>query len=385
MIKWLFLCFITCVGFAAEPVKKSICLNMIVRDEAPVIARCLQSIKPLIDYWVIVDTGSKDGTQKVIKEFMSDVPGELHEQTWVNFGHNRNEALKLAKGKGDYVLFIDADEELEGGFDKNQLDGAVYLATTRTARNPPLTFLRTLLINNHLDWSWNGILHEKLTCVQETPILSLQGVVVSAESKDGHRSQDPQKYLKDAYTLEKALIDEPNNADYAYYLAQSYYNADKLQLALDAYQKRAKMDGWDQHTFWSKYISGQLQERLGMDFEIFVKSYCDAFHFRPTRAEPLCRLALHYYNQKNYILGYALAQLGMAMPVPADIVYVEGWIYSYGLLGVFANCAMELGKSEEASIAYGKFAEINDAPDFLRKQALSTKKFLDEKKQVVKK
>ena len=42
---------------------QTICLNMIVRNEAPVIRRCLDSVMPIIDSWVIVDTGSTDGTQ----------------------------------------------------------------------------------------------------------------------------------------------------------------------------------------------------------------------------------------------------------------------------------------------------------------------------------
>src|SRR5579885_2975943 len=91
----------------------TICLNMIVKDESQVIKRCLNSIKSLIHYWVIVDTGSTDGTQEIVREFLSDIPGELHERPWVNFGYNRNEALNLARGKGDYFLFIDADDRLK--------------------------------------------------------------------------------------------------------------------------------------------------------------------------------------------------------------------------------------------------------------------------------
>ena len=45
---------------------QTICLNMIVRNEAPVIRRCLVSLLPIIDYWVVVDTGSTDGTQDVV-------------------------------------------------------------------------------------------------------------------------------------------------------------------------------------------------------------------------------------------------------------------------------------------------------------------------------
>src|SRR5476651_1672927 len=89
---------------ASQPTakKKTICLNMIVKNESQVIEKCLASVKPLIDYWVIVDTGSDDDTKEKIKAFMQGIPGELHEKPWVNFAHNRNEALTLVKNKGDY-------------------------------------------------------------------------------------------------------------------------------------------------------------------------------------------------------------------------------------------------------------------------------------------
>ena len=90
---------------------KKICLNMIVKNESAVIQRCLESIKHLIDYWVIVDTGSTDGTQEKILSYMEDIPGELHERPWKDFASNRNQVLELSRGKGDYLLFIDADEK----------------------------------------------------------------------------------------------------------------------------------------------------------------------------------------------------------------------------------------------------------------------------------
>jgi glycosyltransferase involved in cell wall biosynthesis len=81
---------------------------MIVKDEAKVIEKCLSSVKPLIDYWAIVDTGSSDNTKQLIDKMIAGIPGEFHERPWVNFAHNRNEALEFTKNKGDYVLFIDA-------------------------------------------------------------------------------------------------------------------------------------------------------------------------------------------------------------------------------------------------------------------------------------
>ena len=86
---------------------------MIVKNEAPVIRRCLNSVLPIIDRWVIVDTGSGDGTQEVIREHLRNVPGALFERPWRDFASNRSEALELARPNGDYTLIIDADDELK--------------------------------------------------------------------------------------------------------------------------------------------------------------------------------------------------------------------------------------------------------------------------------
>jgi glycosyltransferase involved in cell wall biosynthesis len=73
----------------------SIGLCMIVKDEAAVIERCLATIRPHIDHWTIVDSGSTDGTQKIIRAILDDLPGDLHERPWYDFGTNRTEALEL--------------------------------------------------------------------------------------------------------------------------------------------------------------------------------------------------------------------------------------------------------------------------------------------------
>ena len=136
--------------------QQKVCLNMIVKDESLVIRRCLESVKPLIDYWVIVDTGSKDGTQEIIKEFMADIPGELHERPWVNFSHNRNEALSLAKGKSDYVFFIDADDKvvISPDFIRPTLNKDVY---SIKIQHGDYVHFRPQLVNNNLDWKWIGL------------------------------------------------------------------------------------------------------------------------------------------------------------------------------------------------------------------------------------
>ena len=51
--------------------KKTICLNMIVKNEAHIISETFDNLLKHIPltYWVISDTGSTDGTQQLIKDY----------------------------------------------------------------------------------------------------------------------------------------------------------------------------------------------------------------------------------------------------------------------------------------------------------------------------
>ena len=200
--------------------RASVCLNMIVKNEAKVIARCLKAVRPLIDHWVIVDTGSTDGTQDVIRESMLGVPGELHERPWRNFGANRSEALELARGKADFTLIVDADEVLDvaADFAPPVLTHDAYQLKTELRE---LAYYRTELVRSSLPWRWQGVLHEYLECPAPFTQAKLEGIVNHPHT-DGCALADPQKYAKDAVLLEEALRVEPNNQRYRIYLAQSY-------------------------------------------------------------------------------------------------------------------------------------------------------------------
>lgn len=88
----------------------SICLNMIVKNESAIIAATLQNIIQHIPIscWVISDTGSADNTCDIIRQFFDEagINGELYQDEWVDFAHNRNLALQRCHGKSDYVFFL---------------------------------------------------------------------------------------------------------------------------------------------------------------------------------------------------------------------------------------------------------------------------------------
>src|SRR5437016_3249348 len=86
-----------------------ICLVMVVRDQGPLLRRCIESVTQLIDYWVICNAGSADETRGILEECLKGIPGEVHEVAWVDAGRNRTEALSLANGKAEYHLLLEPD------------------------------------------------------------------------------------------------------------------------------------------------------------------------------------------------------------------------------------------------------------------------------------
>lgn len=331
----------------AEAKQNTVCLNMIVKNESEVIKRCLTSVLPIIDYWVIVDTGSTDGTQEIIKNFMktNGIPGELHERPWVDFSHNRNEALSLAQNKGDYVLFIDADEYLvyDDDFKLPTLNKDYFYINISHSGS---IYGRIHLINNHLDWKWVGVLHEVLNPPASRSYATLEKVV-NMYTTEGARSKDPMKYQKDAEVLEAALKDDPNNTRYVFYLAQSYRDAGLYSQALQNYEKRLEMGGWDQELFWSKLQIGYLKEMLNMPAESIIESYLQAFQYRKTRIEPLYHIAHLFRQNGDYKSGYLSAKIAQTIPVSQDVLFLQQWMYDYGIQLELSICAYWIEKYEE--------------------------------------
>ncbi len=365
MKKFSFLTFFVLLFFIFKVetsfAKQTICLNMIVKNESKVIKRCLESVKPLIDYWVIVDTGSTDGTQGIIKEFMKEIPGILEEDEWVNFEYNRNRALKFAKDKADYLLFMDAHDELgySKDFVKPYLDKDFYYFEMKYGGSK---FYRVNVIKSALDWEWQGVLHEYVHSPMAQTSDIFEGII-NLVKIEGCRSQDPQKYQKDTEILEKALLAEPNNERYVFYLAQSYRDSLENELAIKNYEKRVSMRGWDQEVFISLYQIAKLQEILEMDPKIFIESYYKAYCFRPTRIEPLYHLANYYRRNEEYYLGYTICKLALHQQKSDDMLFVNEWMYEYGILLELSICAYWVEKYSECMSISEKLLNTEDLPE----------------------
>ena len=318
--------------------KKTICLNMIVKNESAIIRDTLENIithVPL-DYYVISDTGSDDNTADIIKQFFDEkgIQGEIHHDEWVNFAHNRNCALQHAQGKTDYVLIFDADDRFEGNFVlPEELTSDRYyfrMANSVTGAN---VYFRTLMFRNDGSFYWRGVLHEFVEQRKKTVVeQKIFGDYYVISGRFGARSNNPQKYFQDAQVLEKAFYspeDEDLKDRYAFYTAQSYRDADMPEKAIEWYSKRANLGGWYEEVYYSLLQIALLKIELNAPLDEVQNLLLAAYEYRPQRAESLYHLARQLRLHDKIKLAYIYASAAVSIPLTKDILFVNHSVYEW--------------------------------------------------------
>ena len=168
---------------------------------------------------MIVDTGSPDNTQNVIRKHMANlgIGGELYERPWHDFGHNRTEALTLAQGHGDYIWVIDADDLVVGTPDFSGLTADVYLVTPAPGRR--LHLLARQLFRDGKPWRYKGVVHEYAECDEAAyDEQRIEGDYYIESRRLGGRNKDPEKYARDRDLLLAEVERNPEDARSVFYL-----------------------------------------------------------------------------------------------------------------------------------------------------------------------
>jgi hypothetical protein len=323
-----------------------VCLSMIVKNETHIIHECFNSVYPHIDYWVIVDTGSTDGTQDLIRKFFEEkgIPGELHERPWVNFGHNRSEALALCDGKADYAWMIDADDRIVGKFKypngKNLTADSYALKCGREN----CIWWRNQIFKTGIGWKYIGVLHEYAHCEKQPLLQAKLDGDYSLEARTlGHRNVNVtpiEKYSKDALVLEEALKTDPNNSRNQFYLAQSYFDSQQWDKAIAAYYKRVELGGWEEECYYSLFRIALCEISKESPWTTVQQKFLDSYDYRPCRAEPLHAIARFLRMNGRPRAAYLFAKEAARIPYPQhDILFVDNNVYHWMALDELCSTA----------------------------------------------
>jgi GR25 family glycosyltransferase involved in LPS biosynthesis len=285
--------------------RSTICLNMIVKNEAHVILETLNNLTSVIsfDYWVISDTGSTDNTKEIIQTFFKEknIPGELVEHEWKDFGYNRTKALECAFNKTDYLFVFDADDSIVG---KLVIPKILVNDRYDFLFGSGFTYLRPLLVNNRIKWKYVGVLHEYLSSEFVETYSVLNGDYYIHSGKTGDRNKDPDKYYKDAIVIQNAFEKEQDyglKTRYAFYCAQSYRDAGYTEETLQWYLKCVEMNGWAQEKFFSCIMIGNIYKEK-KDMNNAYKFWLKTVEYDSERMDGVIIASNNMVTSGNYIM-----------------------------------------------------------------------------------
>ena len=321
--------------------KVTLCLNMIVRNESKIITRLLTSVLPIIDTYLICDTGSTDDTPYIIKTFFDshNIPGEVITEPFKNFGYNRTFALKAAHRKATYALLLDADMifKIEPTFNKQTLTKDAYMIIQKGGG---LNYHNTRLIRLDIDAKCVGPTHEYYDLPPGHQNDKLDSIWIDDIGDGGSKAN---KFERDIKLLKEGIVEEPNNGRYYFYLANSYFNTGRNSESIPYYKKRIELGGWVEEIFYSHLNLGHAYMKTGQDGEA-IFAWMNGYNHHTSRSETIYEICKYYREKGKNKLAMAFCKLGMDIPYPENDslfihkdVYETGFDYELSILGYYNN------------------------------------------------
>jgi tetratricopeptide (TPR) repeat protein len=280
----------------------TLCLNMIVKNESKIITRLLDSVLPIIDCYCICDTGSTDNTIELIQDFCNkrNIPGKIVNEPFKNFAHNRNFALQACVGMSDYVLLLDADMILKvNNFDKKSLLKNDFYYVLQGSES--FYYQNTRILKNNGLFKYVCVTHEYIDSPPNSTSSQIEkDKMFISDIGDGGSKND--KYERDIRLLTEAITLEPDNQRYHFYLANSYHDCGKFEDAIETYNKRIKLGGWDQEVWYSHYRVGLCYKNLNK-MDQAICAWMNGYNYSQIRVENLYEIIHHYRNTSKHKLA----------------------------------------------------------------------------------
>lgn len=337
-------------------------LAVMVKNEAHIVERLVESCLQHIDCVIVSDTGSTDNTVQKFEEICSKygLPLFVDYVEWKDFGYNRTQLLRFAEGKADWLLLGDADLTFSftDKFDLTSLKGEAFLLPFEG----PEFYRKVLLVRNNKGWFYKGRTHEYIDSDIVDMHLPYDEIVAFHHADGGSRGD---KYERDAKLLLQDFEDPKMAEDrqrIAFYLGQTFDGLEQWAEAYRWYKVRSELGGWEEERWLAEYRAARLTNDIDAVMGCWEK--------RPHRLEPLYTVSVLSMGNKDWVwaemfLRHGLFLVAAGRVVNKDILFVDTWIYSYGLKTLLTVVLIKLGVDIEAKHGIASLAMGDDSYKFL--------------------
>ena len=236
----------------------SVCL--IVRDEEQHIRGCLESVRGVADELIVVDTGSRDRTVEIVREFDAQV---FYFDWCDDFSAARNASISHATG--DWILWIDADERLSPAsipelkrllkVEERPVIYGVQIRSMISNNGGDHFSTAHRLLTNHRGISFSGRIHE-----QVSPSVSALGglerqstIMIDHVGYHGDQVDQGAKAKRNLKLLKRMVKENPRFGYGHYKLAQQYSVIGKHAKSLPYFRKAVRLNQFNAEMTASLY------------------------------------------------------------------------------------------------------------------------------------
>jgi glycosyltransferase involved in cell wall biosynthesis/Tfp pilus assembly protein PilF len=312
--------------------RKTVSLCLIVRNEALLLERCLNSVRGLVDEIIAVDTGSTDNTKEIALRFGA----KIYDYPWNdNFSEARN--CSLTKAACDWILLLDADEELCPQ-DREKFihlintcpyDGCHFTVRNYMSGRHDYTLHKAFrLLRNNGQYEFCGEIHEQIARKDRQPVHSRFSVEDIAIYHYGYLPEivtAKKKRERNLPILLKQVEANPQNAFHLFNLGNEYLAQNRIDDALCCYEKAYvhmdKSQAYAPHLFYRMIIC--LNEKR--QFPKALRMAEEALQVYPRCTDIAYCKGLIYVRQHNHLLAADAFRrcLDLGDP-PGNLKFLEG-------------------------------------------------------------
>ncbi|MGV3526548.1 MAG: glycosyltransferase [Candidatus Sericytochromatia bacterium] len=330
---------------------------MIARDEERFIGRALASVCNLAEEIIVLDTGSTDATCEIARS----AGARVSTQPWRgSFAAARNASLELATG--DWVLVLDADEQLAPGsadvvsrlIEHGQEWGVEACIRSYLDQNDAATATEHYLLRLFPRWPhlrYQGRIHEQLVNQDPTRPLERRYCPELLILHDGYQADvfaSRAKQLRNRELLIQAIAEEPENAFHYFNLAQNQQNAGEKQEALQTLEYCLQLAP-EQAAYvvpaWIQRIGLVLELQGGASAQACMQLTPQACHGNPDYWITHAGVLLLHGNAREAISAYERAAGFLRNPPQAQARYERASMTWKPYAGI-AQCWSLLGHPE---------------------------------------
>lgn len=297
----------------------------IVKNEEEILRTMLDNVRPLVDEYIIFDTGSTDRTKEIIAEY-----GTVYETPFVNFVDTKNKVLEYALTRPDidYILWMDADERIYQNIHKlrEYAEAGVDCVVAKITEGPQddsiifNEYYRNRMWKNNGKYKFYGPnVHEY--CSGEGQLIFDDSILVRHEHlKSDKAATAGERFSKYIELLTDFIRQHPNDPRAWFYLARTYKDKNDLLQAIECYSTYINLpDNYFRDEIWQAYFDGAYcWKELGEYDKAFVWLDC-AIRIDDRRSEAYNLKGLLYSNLQEFDKAITCYEQAIR-PVPNDVL-----------------------------------------------------------------